>query len=350
MRECGLSLSLKSLKYAPKLLHMRIKSKVINHMPEQSGIYFLGGKNMFLKVLGSAAGGGFPQWNCDCPNCRRVRSNDRSFYNRMHNSLALSDNGEKWYLFNATPDVRSQIESHAELQPGLRIRNTPVLGVLLTDAELDHTIGLLQLRESAELEVYAAPPVLNALQEQFPVRKMLEPYAKFRWLAARPDESLPLFGGRVIVYPFYLGSKPPRYASIHENKSTVPSSPWVIGYRIVDQSTGGTAIYAPGVEQWTEELEQQLEHADCVFMDGTFWHSDELNRLNISELVAADMGHIPITGPSGSLERFAKVSADRKIYIHINNTNPILDEDSQENLRLRQLGIEVSYDGLELEV
>ncbi|MBB6735227.1 pyrroloquinoline quinone biosynthesis protein PqqB [Cohnella zeiphila] len=304
---------------------------------------------MFLKVLGSAAGGGYPQWNCGCSNCRRVRAKRRLFRARMHSCLALSDDGRSWYLLNATPDILAQIESHAGLRPGPAMRHTPLAGVLLTDAELDHTIGLLHIRESAEIEVYAAPPVLQALQEHFPIRQILEPYAKYRWSMARPNESFPLFGGRVTIDPFFLGCKPPRYASVREMESSA-RSPWVIGYRIVDRRTGGTVVYAPGVEEWTEELEQQLENADCIFLDGTFWHSDELRGLGISALAASDMGHIPIAGPNGSLERFARLSAYRKIYIHINNTNPILDEGSREHRILRELGIEVGDDGLELEV
>ncbi|MDF2835354.1 MAG: hypothetical protein K0Q63_994 [Paenibacillus sp.] len=308
---------------------------------------------MYLKILGSSAGGGFPQWNCDCPNCRRARTNDASLQPRMHNSLALSDNGESWYLINATPDVSAQIESHSELQPGSsEIRHTPILGVLLTDAELDHTMGLLHLRESAEIDVYAAAPVLSALQEPFPIQQILGPYAKFRWLEARPQECFPLFGGRILVYPFFMGSKPPRYASVYHNrlKGAEYCSPWVIGYRLVDQWTGGKAVYAPGVESWTKELERQLENADCILIDGTFWHSDELINLGISDLAASEMGHIPIAGRNGSLERLTRISAQRKIYIHINNTNPILDEDSKEYRCLKEQGIEVGCDGMELEV
>ncbi|RED30654.1 pyrroloquinoline quinone biosynthesis protein PqqB [Paenibacillus sp. VMFN-D1] len=307
---------------------------------------------MLLKVLGSAAGGGFPQWNCGCPNCRRVRMQDPSLRARLHNSLAVSDDGSDWVLINATPDIGAQIEAHAELAPGSTIRHTPISTVLLTDGELDHTMGLLHLRESSAIDVYAAAPVLDALMEAFPVRRILEPYASYRWHEVRPQESFPLFGGRVMVYPFFLGSKPPRYASVLRNPHTdgAPTSPWVVGYRMVDQRTGGTAVYAPGVESWSNELHTELEAADGVLVDGTFWHSDELRRLDISGLVASDMGHVPIAGPGGSLEHLSRLSAGRKIYIHINNTNPILDEASAENRSLRELGIEVGYDGLELEV
>jgi pyrroloquinoline quinone biosynthesis protein B len=306
---------------------------------------------MLIKVLGSAAGGGFPQWNCCCPYCQRVRNGDKRVHARMNSSLAISDDGKAWYLINATPDVNVQIEAHAALRPGPNIRSTPILGVLLTDAELDHTIGLLSLRQNAEIEVYAAAPVLNALTGPFPVRQILESYASLHWEEVKPGEFFPLFGGRLIAYPFQLGNKSPRYASTDpNNKSKMETAPWVIGYRIKDQLTGGVAVYAPGIESWTIELEKQLEKTDCIFIDGTFWHSDELRRLGVSEWVAAEMGHIPITGPLGSFERLAQLTAHRKIYIHINNTNPILDEDSPQFRSLKEQGIEVGYDGLELEV
>jgi pyrroloquinoline quinone biosynthesis protein B len=333
-----------------KLLHTRIKSKVkpcageIRHL-------FLRGKRMLLKVLGSAAGGGFPQWNCNCPYCRRVRNRDERVHARTNNSLAISDDGKEWYLINATPDVNIQIEAHSALQPGPNIRSTPILGVLLTDAELDHTIGLLSLRQCTEIEVYAAAPVLNALRGPFPVQQILQPYASFHWEEVRLREFFPLFGGRLRVYPFHLGCKSPRYAYTDViKKSEEEAASWVIGYRIRDQLTGGVAVYAPGIESWTVELEKQLENADCIFIDGTFWHSDELRCLGISELAAAEMGHIPISGPYGSFERLTQLAANRKIYIHINNTNPILDEASPQFCSLKEQGIEVGYDGLELEV
>ncbi|WEK54664.1 MAG: pyrroloquinoline quinone biosynthesis protein PqqB [Candidatus Cohnella colombiensis] len=299
---------------------------------------------MFIRVLGSAAGGGLPQWNCNCPNCHKVRNGDRAVHARTNDSLAISDNGQRWYLINATPNVTAQIEAFSPLYPGPHIRATPILGVLLTDAELDHTIGLLQLRECAQIEVYAAPPVLHALNGAFPIKQILEPYAQFRWSEVSERQSFTLFEDRVRVYPFQLGSKPPRYASKGEEGA------WVIGYRIVDQWTGGVVVYAPGVESWSEDLDEQLANADCVFVDGTFWRTDELRQLDISQLGAMEMGHIPISGAGGSLERLVKVEAQRKIYIHINNTNPILDQHSEEYRTLQAHRIEVGYDGLELEV
>jgi len=302
---------------------------------------------MFVKVLGSAAGGGYPQWNCACSNCERARAGDPAVRARTSDSLAVSPDGSRWALLNAGPEVCLQAEAHAALHPGPSLRGSPIEGVLLTDAELDHTTGLLQLRQDSTLEVYATSAVLRALSDAFPVRRILEHYANIRFLQAEPGVAFPLFGGQLSVCPFYLGGKPPRYAGaspIGEKEA------WVVGYRLTDQATGGVAVYAPGIEGWSRTLERQLEGADCIFLDGTFWRADELRALGASELDAAAMGHLPVAGPDGSAGRLARTSARRKVYIHVNNTNPMLDERSAERLALKKLGIEVGYDGMEMEV
>ncbi len=302
---------------------------------------------MIIKVLGSAAGGGYPQWNCACPNCKRARAGAPSLRARRNDSLAVSPDGKRWALLNAGPDVCLQTEAYGPLHPGPSLRESPIQAVLLTDGELDHTTGLLQLRQSASLEIYAPPPVLSALSDEFPLRRIVEPYANFRWLEAQPEESFPLFGGELAVCPFYLGDKPPRYAGANSHQDRAA---WVVGYRLTDRLTGGVAVYAPGIETWSPTLEQHLDEADCLFLDGTFWHGDELRSLGVSDLVAADMGHLPVAGPHGSAERLARLPARRKVYIHVNNTNPMLDESSPERHRLTELGIEVGVDGMEMEV
>lgn len=306
---------------------------------------------MIIKVLGSAAGGGFPQWNCACPNCRRARSGDPNVSARRNDSLAVSPDGIRWALLNASPDICLQSEAHACLHPGPPLRGSPVQTVLLTDAELDHTTGLLGLRQGSSIDIYAPPPVLLALADGFPIRRILEPYASNRWLEAIPEESFPLFGGQLSVCPFYLGHKPPRYVSASQpSHPTRESEPWVVGYRIMDRETGGVAVYAPGIESWSETLERHMEGADVLFVDGTFWQSDELRALGVSELDASEMGHLPIAGTNGSADRLARLSASRKVYVHINNTNPILVDHSPERRSLTAMGIEVGFDGMEMEV
>lgn len=301
---------------------------------------------MRIIVLGSAAGGGFPQWNCACPNCRRARAGDPAVRPRTNDSLAISPDGVRWALLNAGPDVCQQTEAQG-LHPGASLRGSPVEAVLLTDAELDHAAGLLQLRQGSSIDVYATRPVLGALGDAFPVRRIVEPFASFRWREARPDESFPLFGGQLSVCPFDLGDKPPRFVGADPGRDRAP---WNVGYRIADRRTGGVAVYAPGIEGWSETLERQLAGADCAFLDGTFWESDELRDLGASELRAADMGHLPVAGPDGSAGRFARLPVRRKVYVHINNTNPMLPEDSPQRRRLAELGIEIGFDGMEMEV
>ncbi|MFB9274391.1 pyrroloquinoline quinone biosynthesis protein PqqB [Cohnella cellulosilytica] len=301
---------------------------------------------MIIRVLGSAAGGGYPQWNCACPNCERARSGDRDVRARRSDSLAVSPDGQRWALLNASPDVCLQTEAYGPLRPGPSLRGSPIQAVLLTDAELDHTTGLLQLRQSTSLDIYAPPPVLLALTDVFPLRRIVEPYADFRWREASPEESFPLFGGELSVCPFILGDKPPRYAAGRSQEREA----WVVGYRLTDRTTGGVAVYAPGIEMWSRALERRLEGADCLFLDGTFWRGDELRTLGVSELDAADMGHLPVAGPNGSAARLVRMPARRKIYIHVNNTNPMLDERSPERRSLTELGIEVAVDGMEMEV
>jgi pyrroloquinoline quinone biosynthesis protein B len=303
---------------------------------------------LYVRVLGTAAGGGYPQWNCACRLCRRVRSEATGLRPRLHASLALSVTSKRWYLVNATPDVRFQIESYPALHPGPSPRETPVAGVFLTDAELDHTLGLLILREGASLQVYGSHAVLEALADAFPVRRILTSYAPFSWLEVKADESLLLDGGCLRVKAFRAGAKKPRYVTSPE---TVESEDdWVLGYRFEDPASRGALVYAPGVEQWTAALAAELEGADVVFLDGTFWAEDEIAEMGVGNLTARQMGHLPIGGPEGSAQHLRSLPVRRKVYVHINNTNPVLDEGSEERRRLETWGIEIGFDGMELEV
>ena len=259
--------------------------------------------------------------------------------------MSVSATGKHWYLLNATPDVRFQIESFPELYPGPGLRQTPVRGVLLTDAELDHTLGLLVLREGTSLEVRATTTVLAALAAAFPVRQILHSYASFRWLEVKPGEAFLLDEDRLRVQAFRLGTKHPRYVT-----SSKMDGDWVIGYRFTDLASGGVAVYAPAIEAWTNELDNHLSGARCAFIDGTFWTDDEMIQVGASELTARQMGHLQISGAGGSAEHFAALPIPRKVYLHINNTNPIMDDESPESRLLTGMGIEVGWDGMEVEV
>ncbi|MGW4523838.1 pyrroloquinoline quinone biosynthesis protein PqqB [Amycolatopsis sp. NPDC004378] len=302
---------------------------------------------VFVHCLGAAAGGGYPQWNCACAGCRKARAKPEAATN--HAGIAVSGDGERWFLLNATPDVHHQIAADPALHPGPGIRETPVAGVLLTDAEFDHTIGLLVLREGSALTVYGTAPVLEALTSFFPVRELLGDYADLTW--SRIDVGTPLdLDDRVRATAFLTGSKAPRYVGSSRHAPQRATAEWEIGFRLEDKVTGGTVVYAPTLPRWDADFARQVASADCVFVDGTFWTDDEMSCRGAGSRTGRSMGHLPVGGADGSARALAALTAKRKIYTHINNTNPILDEGSQERQWLTSLGIEVGRAGLEVEV
>jgi len=303
---------------------------------------------MQIRVLGSAAGGGLPQWNCNCRNCDGVRKGTIRARPRTQSSIALSTDGTDWILFNASPDVLAQLRSFPELQPGRAIRDTGVRAILLIDAQIDHTTGLLMLREGGRLSVYCTPQVREDLTRGNPVFGVLEHFCGVDWhpVAPDPDGTFEVAGAKGLSFTAVpLKSKPPPY-SPHRNEPRPGDN---IGVRVVDTRTQRSLFYAPGLGEIEPHLQPFLAGADCVLLDGTFWTDDELVGLGISKKRARDMGHLPQSGPGGMLEVLKPLSA-RKILIHINNTNPILDEDSPERAELEAAGIEVAYDGMEIEL
>lgn len=297
---------------------------------------------MWLQVLGSAAGGGFPQWNCACPGCRAVREGSRPARPRTQSSVAVSAEGRHWFLLNASPDIRSQIESFPALHPR-EGRATPLRAVLLTDAELDHTLGLLLLREGRALELHATPAAHETLRHGTGLLATLERYCRVDWRPVIPGVTVSLGEGlsyRAFDVPT---TKRARFAG-------GPEQGRVVGYRLTDEHCGRAAVYLPGVQRLTAEVRRQAMDCSALLIDGTCWHDDELIRLGLAEKTAGEMGHLPIGGPDGSLAQLAALPIERKIYIHINNTNPILLEDSPERRFVEQHGMEVAVDGLEVKV
>jgi len=296
---------------------------------------------MRIRVLGSAAGGGFPQWNCDCPGCRAVRSGSRPCRPRTQSSVAVSADGRRWFLLGASPDVRTQIESFPALQPRAS-RATPIAGVLLPDAELDHTLGLLLLREGRGVDVHATEAVREVLTDGTALLRTLEAYCPVRWHPVVPGADAPLGDGlsyRAFDVPT---TKRPRFGPGTEKGR-------VVGYRLTDERTGRTAVHLPGVQDLTA-VRDQLDDCACLLVDGTCWSDDELVELGLATRTARDMGHVPIAGPGGSLAQLAPLPIERKIYVHVNNTNPILLEDSPQRRTVEQHGMEVAMDGLELRI
>jgi pyrroloquinoline quinone biosynthesis protein B len=243
---------------------------------------------------------------------------------------------------NASPDIRTQIESFPSLYPRDG-RDTPLQAVLLTDAELDHTLGLLLLREGRTLELHATPATHETLWEGTGLLRTLERYCKVDWRPVVPGAEVSLADELTYVAFDVPTRKRARFGS-----ETAEGR--VVGYRVMDEYTGGTLVYLPGVQDLTAGVRAQLDGCTCLLVDGTCWQDDELIDLGLAQKTARDMGHLPIDGPGGSLEQLSALPVERTIYIHINNTNPILLEDSPERRMVEERGMEVAVDGLEVEV
>lgn len=296
---------------------------------------------MWVRVLGSAAGGGFPQWNCNCHPCRTVRDGSRPCRARTQSSIAVSADYRQWFVFNASPDIRAQIEAFPALQPQ-EMRSSPLQAVLLTDAEVDHTLGLLLLREARRLEVHATAAVHETLCDATALLRVLGAYCEVEWRPVVPGVEVSLGEGlsyRAFDVPTH---KAPRFPSRTLDER-------VVGYCVMDASTGRSLVYLPGVQQLTAAVAAELEDCACLLFDGTCWDDDELLRLGGCK-TARQMGHLPISGAGGSLEQLAALDVDRKVYIHINNTNPILLDDAPERLTVEAHGLEVAADGLEVQL
>jgi len=304
---------------------------------------------MRIRILGSAAGGGFPQWNCNCGNCRGIREGSIQAKPRTQSSIAISANDTDWTLFNASPDIRAQLESFPELQPARRERDTAIRAILLVDAQIDHTTGLLLLREHTEpWEVYCTAPVKEDLSNGFPIFPILSHFRGVHWHEVRTDGTsfaMPHAPGLTFT-AVPLKSEAPPY-SPHRH-STVPGDN--IGVRISDSNTGKSLFYAPGLGHLDGQTIEHMAHADCLLVDGTLWTDDEMIRGGFSERRGAEMGHLDQSGTGGILELLKKLDRPRKVLIHINNTNPILDEASPQRRVLREAGVEVAEDGMEIQL
>ena len=306
---------------------------------------------MRIRVLGSAAGGGFPQWNCGCPNCEGVRRGTICARARSQESVAISADGEAWFLLNASPEIRAQVESFPPLQPRAP-RHTPIAGILLTNGDLDHCLGLLSLRESQPLSIYATEAVHRGFVEGNALYATLERFVgQVTWHPVEPGQSFELALGPnrpsgIMAEPVGVPGQPP----LHLRSRRAPSPEDNVGFKLRDAHTGGTLAYFSGVAAPTRALEVALHTADCIFLDGTFWSSDELIALGLSDRRAEDMAHWPIGGAQGSLRALQHTPRTRRIFIHINNTNPILRENSAEHAAVAAAGWEVAHDGLELEI
>ncbi len=307
---------------------------------------------MLIRVLGAAAGGGFPQWNCNCRNCRRARAGDPAVKPRSQASLAVSADGDFWVLLNASPDLPAQLRDAALLQPRADgpPRHSPVQAVVLSGADIDCIAGLLSLREGHAFKLYAPDFVLDILRAN-PVFGVLDP-ARVGGSDLRPDEPLMLLDGSnrslgLTVECFPVPGKLPLYQEAGRALADLVSDDAVIGLEIRD-AAGNGLLFIPGCARLTAAILRRAARSKILFFDGTLWTDDEMISAGLSPKTGTRMGHISVSGPLGSIAGFAGIPAPRKIFFHINNTNPMLCDDSAEAAFARQAGWEVAYDGMEI--
>jgi pyrroloquinoline quinone biosynthesis protein B len=295
-----------------------------------------------VRVLGSAAGGGLPQWNCGCANCTRARAGDPDVPPRSQPSLALSADGARWSLANASPDVRDQLARAPGLHPRAGTRDVPIDTVVVTNADIDHVLGLLVLREALPYRIVTTAWIRGALLDHNAAFRLLAP----AFHAVKLDEPFFLDRGELLeARLFALPGKVPTW--LGEIAANAPEA--TLGLRVVDRRSGRRLVYAPGVRALDSGTWAELAAADLRFVDGTFWSGDELRRLRPGAPDAVAMGHMPIGGRDGSLARLGALPG-RTLYTHVNNTNPVLDARSSEAAEVRALGVEIAMDGQELEL
>ncbi|WP_367849061.1 pyrroloquinoline quinone biosynthesis protein PqqB [Rhodoferax sp. WC2427] len=303
---------------------------------------------MRVHVLGSAAGGGFPQWNCNCPNCAAYRQGSPYHLARTQSSITVSADDSNWVLFNASPEILQQIRSFPALQPARQLRDTAIRAIFLMDAQIDHTTGLYMLREHRQpLELWCHALVRDDLVRGNPVLKVLEHYCGIHWHSVPLDQRNFCIDGApgLLFTALPLLSNAPPY-SPHRDQ---PQPGDNVGVTITDAASGKQLFYAPGLGTMEPHVWAAMQAADCVLVDGTLWTDDEMIALGASQKTSRSMGHLPQSGPGGMLEWLNRLpTTTRKVLIHINNTNPILDATSPQRQELTRRGIEVAFDGMEI--
>ncbi len=305
---------------------------------------------MHIRVLGSAAGGGFPQWNCNCRNCQGVRAGSPNHRRRTQSSIAVSADGAAWTLVNASPDILQQFQAFPGSWPTGGMRGCGIESVVLVDAQIDHTTGLYMLREKGSpWPIWTTDPVYEDLTRGNPILHLLDHYCGI------DRQPLPLDGrsfhpqgsASLDWYALPLLSAAPPYSPHRGNP--VPGDN--IGLSIRDPASGKRVFYAPGLAEVDDAVFDAMSGADCVMVDGTFWTDDEMIAMGLSTKRARDIGHLAQSGPGGMIEQLGRLPKHiRRVLIHINNTNPILDDRSAERATLTAAGIQVAYDGMEIDL
>jgi pyrroloquinoline quinone biosynthesis protein B len=309
---------------------------------------------MQVEILGTAAGGGFPQWNCACRNCQSLRRGTFSGKPRTQLQAAIRSDGASWFLLNASPDLRAQIEANSFLHPHGKVRHSPISGVVLTSADLDQSLGLLLLRERQALQIFATPSIRKILREDNTMFSMLERSVdQARWTDMVPGAAFELASRHgqpsgITCTPISLATHYPGYVSASRTAELSPREA-VLGL-ILQSSSGQRLGYFPSVGQVDEALLREFDSLDVLLFDGTFWTDDELIDLQHGGQTARQMGHIPVSSRGGSLDLLSKLPCRRKLFVHINNTNPMLDEAGAEYRQVRERGWEIAEDGCHLKL
>ncbi|MEA2942952.1 MAG: pyrroloquinoline quinone biosynthesis protein [Bradyrhizobium sp.] len=304
-----------------------------------------------IVVLGAAAGGGVPQWNCGCPVCQAARTEQPDLQSTQA-SIAISADGEHWFLINASPDLRQQLVATPQLHPkGLRLRHTPIAGVILTNSEVDAIAGLLAMREGSPFTIYAHPRVLAILKANSIFNVLSETNVRRQPIAieqafepALPDGS----PSGIEIVPFAVPGKGAWYLEGKAHPAGNDGAGDTLGLRVGDKASGRHLYFLAACAQVTPELKQRLTGASLVFFDGTVWRDDELMAAGLGAKTGQAMGHISMSGDNGAIAALADLGIDRKIFLHINNSNPALLRDSAERKTAERAGWEIPADGTEI--
>lgn len=300
---------------------------------------------MKIIVLGAAAGGGFPQWNSNADGCRRARRGDAAAESRTQASIAVSRDGDRWFLLNASPDLRQQINDTPALHPRTGLRHSPIAGVILTGGDVDVVAGLLTLRERQALSVHATRRIHDVLDAN-PIFEVLA-----RDLVARPVQSLDqpfALEDGLDAFFFAVPGKVPLYLEQGTEPPPIVIDDTTVGLEIGDGES--RVVYIPGCAAMTPDLRARLEGADLVFFDGTLWRDDEMLVAGIGAKTGKRMGHMSLSGPDGTIAAFAGIAVGRKVVIHMNNSNPVLLADSAERAEAEAAGWTIAHDGMEFTV
>ncbi len=299
---------------------------------------------MRVHILGSAAGGGFPQWNCNCFNCAGLQTASIRAKARTQCSVAVSADGSRWSLLNANPDLRAQMFSFSNLLPKSRVRGSAINAVLLSDAELDHIAGLLSIREAQAVQLYCTSRVFDWVFTSNPIFGALNSPERFR-VTKVGDRQAETIGCGLGFEAIFVSGKVPTYVKM----PTANCDGAVVAYKVIDIRAGSSILYVPAIKQIDDRFIAAAAECDCLLFDGSFWSENELELRGAGTRTASAMGHIPISGSGGSLARLSYLTI-RKIYTHVNNTNPILDENSAERREVEKAGWEVAEDGMDFTV